>query len=146
MVHAQPRIRPGEWDAQTSLGFWDTNGSPNLGQTTRPSENQQKKRTCRMVDFVISVDLRVKIKDSEKRVKYIDLARQLKKTMEREGDKDTNCVRCTWESPKGLVKRLEDSEIRGKVEIVQTIALLRILRRVLKTCGDLLPLQWETTS
>ena len=32
----------GEWDAQTSPGFWDTNGSPNLGQTTRPY-NQEKK-------------------------------------------------------------------------------------------------------
>ena len=28
--YAQPRISPGEWDAQTSLGFWDTNRSPNL--------------------------------------------------------------------------------------------------------------------
>ena len=27
----QLRIRPGERDAQISLGFWDTNASPNLG-------------------------------------------------------------------------------------------------------------------
>ena len=31
MVYAKPNIYPGEWDAQTPLGFWDTNGSPNLG-------------------------------------------------------------------------------------------------------------------
>ena len=43
VVFAQPRIRPGEWDAKTSLGFCDTNRSPNLGQTTRPSDSQQKK-------------------------------------------------------------------------------------------------------
>ena len=37
--------------AQTCLGFLDTNRSSYLGQTTRPSHNQQKKRTCRIVDF-----------------------------------------------------------------------------------------------
>ena len=36
IVYTQPRICPGEWNAQTSLGFWDTNGSHNFGQTTRP--------------------------------------------------------------------------------------------------------------
>ena len=41
VVHAQSGIRPEECDAQTSLEFWDTNGSPDLGQMTRP--NQQKK-------------------------------------------------------------------------------------------------------
>ena len=29
---------------QSSLGFLDTNGSPNLTQTTRPSDSQQKKK------------------------------------------------------------------------------------------------------
>ena len=40
-------IRPGEWDEQASLGFWDTNRSPNFGQTTRPSNSQQKKKKKR---------------------------------------------------------------------------------------------------
>ena len=38
--------------------------------------------------------------------------------------------------PKGLVQGLEDFEIRGRVETIQTTALLRsakILRRVLET-------------
>ena len=56
VVYAQLGIRPGEWEAQTSLVFWDTNRSPHLGQTTRPCHIQQKKkkkkkkkreRTCR---------------------------------------------------------------------------------------------------
>ena len=51
--------------------------------------------------------------------------------------------------PKKLVKGLEDSEIWGYVEPIQTTALLksvRILRRVLETWEDLmsLKLQWET--
>ena len=51
-----------ENDTQTPMGFWDTNGSPNLSQTTRPYNNQQKRRrTCKIVDH------RVKLKESEKR-------------------------------------------------------------------------------
>ena len=45
---------------------------------------------------------------------------------------------------KELVRELEDLEIRGRVETIQTIALLRsarILRRVLETLGDLLSLK-----
>ena len=44
MVYAQLIICPGEWDAQISQGFWDTNGSSNLGQTTRPSDSRKKKK------------------------------------------------------------------------------------------------------
>ena len=44
MVYSQPRIRPGELDAQNSLRFWDTSGSPKLGQTIGSSDRQQKKK------------------------------------------------------------------------------------------------------
>ena len=52
---------------------------------------------------------------------------------------------------KGLLKGLEDLEVRGRVETIQTTALLRtarILRRVLETWGNLLSLklQWKTIS
>ena len=43
MVYTQHRIRPGKWDTQTSQGFWDTNGSLNLGRTNRPRDSQEKK-------------------------------------------------------------------------------------------------------
>ena len=51
---------------------------------------------------------------------------------------------------KGLVKGLEDLEIRGWLETIQTTALLRsarILRRILETWEDLLSLklQWKTS-
>ena len=45
---------------------------------------------------------------------------------------------------KGLLKGLEDLEIGGRVETIQTTSLLRkarILRRVLETWGDLLSLK-----
>ena len=52
---------------------------------------------------------------------------------------------------KGLLKGLEDMEIGGRVETIQTTALLRTARifgRVLETWGDLLSLklQWKTIS
>ena len=52
---------------------------------------------------------------------------------------------------KGLLKSLEDLEIGGRVETIQTTALLRtarILKRVLETWGDLLSLKllWKTIS
>ena len=52
---------------------------------------------------------------------------------------------------KGLLKGLEALEVGGRVETIQTTALLRtakILRRILDTWGDLLSLklQWKTIS
>ena len=41
--------------------------------------NKKKKKTCKIVDFVVSADHRVKLKESEKNDKYLDLARQLNK-------------------------------------------------------------------
>ena len=52
---------------------------------------------------------------------------------------------------KGLLKGLDDLEVGGRLETIQTTALLRtarILRRVLETWEDLLSLkiQWKTVS
>ena len=47
---------------------------------------------------------------------------------------------------KGLLTGLEDLEVGGRVEIIQTTALLRtarILRGVLETLGDLLSLKLQ---
>ena len=52
---------------------------------------------------------------------------------------------------KGLLKGLEDLEVGGRVETIQTTTLLktaRILRKVLETWGDmlLLKLKWKSIS
>ena len=47
---------------------------------------------------------------------------------------------------KGLLKGLENLEINGRLEIIQTTTLLRtarILRRVLESGGDSLPLKLQ---
>ena len=56
-----------------------TNGSPNLAVMIRPYNNQHRKRTCRIVDFTAPGDYRVKLKENEKKQKYLDFARELKK-------------------------------------------------------------------
>ena len=63
------------------MGLWHTNGSANLGQKTRPHNNQQKKkkRTYKIVDFAVTADHRINLKEYEKKDKYLDLARELKK-------------------------------------------------------------------
>ena len=39
----------------------------------------KKKRICKIVDFAVPTDHRINLKDSEKKDKYLDLARELKK-------------------------------------------------------------------
>ena len=59
---------------------------------------QKNKRICRIVDFTIPADPRVKLKESEKKDKYLDLARESKKTVAHESDGYTNCNWCSWYS------------------------------------------------
>ncbi len=44
----------------------------------------------KIVDFAVPAVHRVNLKESEKKDKYLDLARELKNTMEHEGDNYTN--------------------------------------------------------
>ena len=53
------------------MGFWHTHGSPNLGQKRRLENNQ-------FVDFTAPADHRIKLKECEKKNKYLDLAKELK--------------------------------------------------------------------
>ena len=39
----------------------------------------KKKRTCKIVDFAVPADHRLKLKECEKKDKYLDLSRELKK-------------------------------------------------------------------
>ena len=87
------------------MGLLHTNGSPNLGYRTRPYNNQQKKKKIyKVVDFAFPADYRIKLKECEKRDKYLDLARELKKTMEHEGDKYTNFDWCFWHGNQRIIK------------------------------------------
>ena len=139
---------------QTPVGLSYTNGSPNLGQKTRPYNNQQKKKKkkiCKIVDFAVPADHRIKLKECEKRDKYFDLAWELKKLWNMKVIIIPIVIGAFGTVTKGLLKGLEDLEVDDRVETIQTTSLLktaRILRRVLETWGDLLSLnlQWKTIS
>ena len=95
---------------------------------TRPYNNQQKKRTCKIVDFASPADHRVKLKESEKKDKYLDLARELKKLWNIKLMFISIVIGALGIVTKRLIKGLEDLEIRGRVENSQTTALLKTAR------------------
>ena len=74
------------------------------------------------------------VKESEKIDKYMDLAREVKQTVEQEDDGVTNSSRCTWNATQKPGKSLEESEIRERIETIQTkpLRLARVFRRILE--------------
>ena len=83
--------------------------------------------------------------------KYLDLARKLKKLWNMKVTIVPIVIGTLGTITKGLLKGQEDLKVGGRVETIQTTALLRtarILRRVLETWRDLLSLklQWKTIS
>ena len=120
----------------TPMGLWHTHGSLNLGQKTRPYNNQQKKkkkRICKIVDFAVPVDYRIKLKECEKKDKYLDLARELKKLWNMKVSIVPIVIGVFDTVTEWLLKGLEDLEVGRRAETIQTTALLktaRILRRV----------------
>ena len=111
--------------------------------------NNKNKGTCKIVDFAVPADDRIKLKECEKKDKYFDLARQLKKLRNMQVTIIPIVIGAFGTVIKRLLKGLGDLEVGGRVETIQTTALFRtarILRRVLETWGDLLSLrlQWKT--
>ena len=105
--------------------------------SARPYNNQQKKRTGKIVNFAVPADHRIKLKECEKKDKYLDLARELKKLWNMQVTIIPIVIGAFGTVTKGLLKGLEDLEVDGRVGTIQTTTLLgmaRILRRVLETC------------
>ena len=90
----------------------------------------------KIVDFAVPADQRIKLKECEKRDKYLDHARELKKLWNMKLKIIPIVVGAFGTVTKGLLKGLEDLEVGGRVETIPTTALLktaRILRSVLET-------------
>ena len=79
MVYAQHGICSTKWYKV----LW-VFGSLNLALKTRPYSNQPKNRTCKIVNFAVPADHRIKLKEREKKYKNLNFARDLK-FMEHEG-------------------------------------------------------------
>ena len=105
----------------------------------------------KIANFAVPADHRIKLKEYEKRDKYLELARELKKLWNMKVTIIPIVVGAFGTVTNGLLKGLGDLEVGSRVETNQTTALLkmaRILRRVLETWGDLLSLNllWKTFS
>ena len=88
------------------------------------------------MDFAVPADHRIKLKECEKKDKYLDIARELTKLWNMKGTIIPIVTGVFGKVTKGLLKGLEDLEIRGRVETIRTTTLLRtarILRRVLES-------------
>ena len=89
------------------------------------------------MDFAIPAYHRAKLKESEMKDKYLDLAREQKKLWNTKVTVIPIVIGALGTVTKGLIIGLKDLEIRGQVETIQTTTLLksaRILRVEEETC------------
>ena len=108
------------------------------------------KKICKIVDFAVPADHRIKLKEGEKRNKYLDLARELKKIWNMKGTIIPIVIGTFDTVTKGLLKGIEDLEVDSQVETIQTTTLLKaawIQRRVLRleeTCCHSISSEWPS--
>ena len=96
------------WDFKIQMGHLISARRPDLIIIYK------KERICRIVDFAVSADHRVKLKEIENRDKYLDLARELKKMWNMKVTVIQIVIGALGTVTKGLVQGLEDLEIMGQ--------------------------------
>ena len=84
-----------------------------------------KKRTNQIVDFAVPADHRVKLKETEKRVKNLDLARELKQLWNMKVTVIPVVIGALRTVTKGMLQGLEDLE-ENKWRPLKTTALLTL--------------------
>ena len=82
----------------------------------------KKKRICKIVNFAVPADHRIKLKECKKRDKYLDLARELKKLWNMKMTIIPIVIGAFGMVTKGLLKGLEYLEVGDRVETIQTTA------------------------
>ncbi len=96
----------------------------------------KKKRTCTIVDFAVPADHRIKPKECEKKDKYLELARELKKLWNMQVTIIPIVIGAFGTVIRVVLEGLENLEVGGRVETIKITALwrtARILRRGLVT-------------
>ena len=89
----------------------------------------KKKKTCYIKDFTFPANYMVKIKKTQKDRQILGPARELKKNKKLLNMKVMVIpivVGALGMVPKGLEKRLEEFEIRGRTKTIKTTVLLRL--------------------
>ena len=75
--------------------------------------SKKKKRTCKIVNFPVPADHRIKLKECEKKDKYLDLAKELKKLWNMQVTIIPIVNGAFGTVTKELLKGLEDLEVGG---------------------------------
>ena len=130
----------------------------NSGDCTQDDRDKVKKERPEKKNFrILKIaenkairSIYIKAKSDNKTVKldlkYLDLARELKKLWNMQVTIIPIVIGAFGTVTKGLLKGLKELEVGGRVETIQTTALMRtarILRSVLEICGDLLSLRLQ---
>ena len=105
----------------------------------------KKERICRIVDFALPAGHRVKLKGYEKRDKYFDLARELKKTVEHESDDNTNCNWSSLYSHQRIGTRAGGLTNNGTGGDCSNYSIIEIGHNTEKSSGDLCRLAFTQT-
>ena len=95
----------------------------------------KKRRSCKIIDFAVPGDNRIKEKEKEKIAKYQDLKRELQKIWNVRVKIIPLVVGSLGAIPKQFGNRLKETGITAEIGQVQKTVLLglaRILRKVLK--------------
>ena len=97
----------------------------------------KKKRTCKIVDFAVPADHRVKLKENEEKNKYLDLARELKKTVEHENSVYSYYNWCSWQSHQRINKRTLGIGNKRISKDYSNYCIIEIGQSIKKRLGDL---------
>ena len=89
------------------------------------------------MNFAVPTDHRVKLKESEKKDKFLDLARELKKLWNMKIPFILIAIGALGTVTEGLLKGLEGLKIRALVEAIQTYYFSEIGQNSEKSPGDL---------
>ena len=82
----------------------------------KKKKKKKRKRICKIVVFAVPADNRINLKEREKKDKYLDLARELKKLWNMKVMIVPIVIGALGTITKGLLKGLEDLEVGGRVE------------------------------
>ena len=86
--------------------------------------NKRNKIIFKNLDFAVPAEHRIKLKECEMKDRYLELARELKKLLNMQVTILPRVIGALGTVTKILLKGLEDQEIGGRVETIQTTKLL----------------------
>ena len=112
-------------------------GKTRLGRQGDPLGNVQEISIRPNVDFALPADHRIKLKQCEKKYKYLDLARELKKLWNMQVTIIPIVIGAIGTVTKGLLKGLEDLEVGGRVEDHPNDSIIGNGQNSNKSPGDL---------